>query len=186
MKRVAFALLLVMAIAIGGAWFLLRGNEFEFRFTQEQLLEKLSERMPLHKRYLILFEVELDNPRLTLVEGSDRVNAGLDAALNIQIQIGEQALRPTGTLDASGGVRYDSERGQFFLTDPVIEHFEIQGIPERYTNQANRVLSMALSEYYADRPIYTLNTAKLKQAMTKLVLKRVVVEGGELVVILGL
>ena len=73
-----------------------------------------------------------------------------------------------GELDISGGVRYDEIDGQFFLTDPAIENLNIQGIPDKYSERANKVLTKALAEYYADRPIYTLRETDAKQAVAKL------------------
>jgi hypothetical protein len=42
-----------------------------------------------------------------------------------------------------------------------------------------------LNEYYQTRPIYTLKPKDVKQAVARLVLKSVVVEKQELVVMLG-
>ena len=126
----------------------------------------------------------LDNPRLSLINGTDRVDAGLDAALNVHIN--DMPLSLGGELDVSGGVRYDEIDGQFFLTDPVIENLNIQGIPDRYSERANNVLTKALGEYYADRPIYTLRETDAKQAVAKLLLKDVIVRNRELVVTLGI
>ena len=184
MHRALIILAIVVVTAAVGAYFYLSGKEYEFRFSEAQLQEKLAERLPIQKRYLIIFEVVLDNPRLSLVNGSDRVNAGLDVILNIHL--GNEPLPLGGTIDASGGIRYDSGTGQFFLTDPVIEHLRVQGIPEQYTARANTVLTTALTEYYSDRPLYTLRASDVKQATVRLVLRDVVVQNEELVITLGI
>ena len=91
-----------------------------------------------------------------------------------------------GSVDVSGGVRYDSGRGAFFLTEPVIERVAVQGIPEKYAGKAREALTMALAAYYAERPIYTLNATDARQAAGRLVLRKVDIENRELVVTLGL
>ena len=126
----------------------------------------------------------LDDPRLALIEGSDRVNAGLDVTLNININ--DEPLPLGGELDVSGGVRYEATDGQFFLTDPVIENLSVQGVPAKYTDRVNSVLTKAIGEYYSDRPIYTLTGSDVKTATTKLLLKDVVVEERVLIVTLGI
>ena len=108
----------------------------------------------------------------------------MDVGLNIRLATEQRRLG--GTIDAAGGIRYDNETGQFFVTDPVIENLSVQGIPEKYTDRTNEVLTIALSEYFAIAPIYTLDTADVKQAITALLLKNVVVEDEQLVVTLGI
>ena len=119
-----------------------------------------------------------------MIEGSDRVNAGLDVTLNININ--DEPLPLGGELDVSGGVRYEATDGQFYLTDPVIENLSVQGVPAKYTDRVNSVLTKAIGEYYSDRPIYTLTGSDVKTATTKLLLKDVVVEERVLIVTLGI
>ena len=184
MRKVLSIGLAVLMIAAIGAYLYLQDKEFTFRFTEAELQETLALRLPISKTYLFIFEVVLDEPRLSLVEGSNRVNAGLDVTLNIYIN--DNPLPLGGAVDVSGGVRYDAAEGQFFLTDPIIENLAVQGIPARYTDQVNSVLTKALGEFYEERPIYTLDDANMKTAAARLVLKNVVVENKVLVVTLGL
>ena len=89
-------------------------------------------------------------------------------------------------MDVSGGVRYAPDEGAFYLTNPQIENVQLQGIPARFANHANYALSLALSEFYRDRPIYRLSEADAKHAATKFVLRDVVVKDETLHVTLGL
>lgn len=88
-------------------------------------------------------------------------------------------------MDASGGVRYDPKAGQLFLTQPKIEHFELQGVPEQYASRVASALSEALDAYYADHAIYTLHAFDAKELAARLVLKSVTVKEQQLVVTLG-
>jgi hypothetical protein len=169
-------------VALGAYYF--SGKEYEIRLTEEQIRAKLSERMPIRKDYLIIFEVILDNPRVSLVDGTNRIAGGLDVVLNIGLK--SEKLPLGGTLDVSGGVRYEPDTGRFFLTEPVIERFAVQGVPEQYTEKVNKVLTKALGEYYSNHPIYTLSAFDLKQGAARLLLKSVVIESKQLVITLGI
>ena len=184
MRKSTLIVLPLLAIGLIGTYLYFQGREYVFRFTEPELQARLADNLPYTKTYLFVFDVVLDNPRLALVEGSDRVNAGLDVTLNIRIQ--DEPLPLGGELDVSGGVRYDDESGQFFLTDPEIENLSVQGIPADYTDRVDSVLTTALGTYYTDRPIYTLRKSDVKGATARLLLKSVVVEQRVLVVTLGI
>ena len=183
MKKGAIIVGVVLLVAIASAYFYFAEKEYVFRFSESDIQNTLEKSLPLTKTYLFIIQVTLENPRVQLENGSSRVNAGLDVVFNITV---DQSLEPLGgSVDVSGGVRYVSETGQFFLTDPLVEHLEIQGIPDLYTEKINSALSKALSEYYLKNPIYTLSALDAKQAAVRLVLKNVIVENQELMITLG-
>lgn len=183
-KAVIATLFFVVIFAIGGAFYYYASKDYVFRFSEAQLQDKLNAKLPLTKTYLFVFQVTLDHPRVKLTNGSDRVGAGLDVLLNIRL--GNEQKPLSGTLDVSGGVKYVPEQGEFFLTDPVVEHFAVQGIPDKYAEKINSIIAAALTGYFADHPIYTLQAGDTKQQAAKLVLKNVAVENQELVVTLGI
>jgi uncharacterized protein DUF1439 len=183
-RRAVILTLLLVAAAIGGAYYYFHGREYVYRLTEAQLQQALSERLPFTKTYLFIFQVTLDHPRVTLVNGSDRVRAGLDITFNVQV--GDQPVLLSGSVDASGGVRYDPTVGKLFLTQPKIERLELHGVPEQYTARTAAVLSKALETYYADHAIYTLNASHAKEIAARLVLKSVTVKDQQLVVTLGI
>lgn len=183
-RRAVIVTLLLVAAAIAGAYYYFHGRQYVYRFTEAQLQQALAARLPFTKTYLLIFQVTLDHPRVTLVNGSDRVRAGLDISFNVQV--GDQPVPVSGSVDASGGVRYDPQAGQLFLTQPQIEHFEVQGVPEKYAARTAVVLSKALETYYAEHAIYTLSASNAKELGARLVLKSVTVEDRQLVVTLGL
>jgi hypothetical protein len=184
LRRAIVIAVAAIALLAGGTYYVLYGREFVYRFTDSQLQEALSARLPIQRTYLFLIQVTLDHPRVTLIEGSDRVNAGLDVALNVRLD--DSSLPLSGSVDASGTIRYERSEGKFYLTNPSIERLRLQGVPEKYASRASSALSLALGEYYASHPIYTLNAFDAKQAAAKLTLKSVVVEHKQLVVTLGI
>ncbi len=183
-KKIFLVLLAILLIAAISAYLYFTGKRYVVRISENQIQEKLAKKLPLTKSYFFIFEVTLDNPRVELRDTSKRVEAGLDVILNITINKNPKPLG--GSLDVSGGVKYVAEKGEFFLTDPKIESLAVQGIPAKYTDKVNKVLTKALSEYYKDNPIYTLRSSDAKEAVARLVLKDVVVEGNELVITFGI
>lgn len=183
MRNIVVGLIAIILLGVG-VFFLISQNDYVFRFSEADLRERVDQRLPWTKRYLFIFDVTVDNPRIDLVEGSDRVAGGVDILLNITL--GGSELPLGGAVDVSGNVLYQSEDGEFFLTDPEIENVRVEGVPERFSNQANEAISMALREFYRTRPIYSLQGTDASHVAARLVLKDVVVEDEHLVVTLGL
>lgn len=182
-KGIISAIAIIMAVVIGG-FIYFSGKEYIVRLSETQIQEKLEKKLPLTKTYLFVIEVTLNNPRVKLEEGSERVKAGLDVEFNISLGKNKEPLG--GTVDVSGSVRYEAEKAQFFLDSPIIENLKVQGIPQQFTSKANKALAKALVQYYKVNPIYTLRATDIKKATAKMVLKKVVVENKELVITLGI
>ncbi|MFA9462455.1 DUF1439 domain-containing protein [Thiohalorhabdus sp. Cl-TMA] len=184
MKKSTAVATVVFLLLLGGAYYYFSGGGYVVRLTEPEIQKKLDEQLPLTKTYLVIIQVTLNNPEIDLVEGSDRVRAGLDVELNIAGYQGSKPLE--GTVDVSSGILYRAEKGQFFLSDPVIENLKVQGIPEEYLKKAKKALTEALAEYYKDQPIYTLDPDDMRQAVARMVLKDVSVENKQLVLTLGI
>lgn len=184
MKKIIVSVLIVLFLGGVGAYVYFSGKEYEVRITEEQIRQKLNQKLPFTKKYLFTIEVTLDNPRIKLVEGTDRVKGGMDVTLNIKLN--DESRPFGGSVDATSGIMFSRDQGQFFLIDPVIDNLQVQGFPDKYVERANKVLAKALAEYYRANPIYTLKQGDAKQLAAKLVLKRVFIETKELVLILGI
>lgn len=184
MRKILVISLVIIVFALGGLYTYFSGKEYVYRFSEQQLQEKLNSKLPFSRRYLLIFEVTLDKPRISLVDGSDRIAAGLDIILNIHVS--NSATPLGGTVDVSGKLAYDSGKGEFFLTDPVIEKLEVQGIPEKYTKKASIVIAQALGDFYKANPVYRLSGTDMKQAAARLALKDVVIKEQVLIVTLGI
>ncbi|GGC06226.1 hypothetical protein GCM10011352_35580 [Marinobacterium zhoushanense] len=144
----------------------------------------MDEKLPLTKTYLFIIDVTLQHPRVELIDGSGRIAGGMDVELNVRVNENPEPLG--GSIDISGGVSYMADEGKFFLTDPVVENFSVQGLAESIKPKVNKAIEKALSEYFSKNPIYTLKKTDLKQAAAYAVLKNVSVEGKDLVVVLGI
>lgn len=182
--RLAATLALLVLAVLSAAFFFMRERTFTYRFSEPELRERLDQQLPWSEQYFLVFDVELANPRVDLVEGSDRVAGGIDAT--VTIDIGDNPRSMTGGVDLSGGVRYERAEGAFYLTDPQVEAVEIAGILPAYTNKANDAISAALRSFYRSRPIYELSGEEASKVAARLLLEDVTVEDEHLVVTLSL
>lgn len=183
MKKVAIIATVVVALLVG-AYYYFAVKEYVVRISESNIQGKLEKKLLLTKTYFFIIEITLNNPRVHLENGSNRVAAGLDVEFNIKINNNSKPLG--GKVDASEGVLHLSDKGQFFLTDPLIEDLTVQGIAPDYTDKANKALTKALTEYYKKNPIYTLRVTDAKQMAARMVLKDVIIENKELLVTLGI
>lgn len=169
---------------LGGVLHYLSHREYEVKISEEQILQKLSERLPITKNYWLVFDITLSNPRVSLVDGSNRIAAGL----NILIRVVRKDITKTyqGSLDISGGVKYVQSVGSFFLTGVNIDQVEIQGMPDHYKQRIQELLKMVVDEYCQTHPVYTLDPHEHKQAMARYFLKDVVIDHHQVIAKLGM
>lgn len=184
MKKKLIATLVILALLLASAYWYFKGKTYVVTIPEAEIQQKLDAKLPLTKSYFLLLQITLDNPRVHLENGTDRINAGLDIVLNLKVDNNPKPLG--GSVDVSGGIRYVASRGEFFLTEPDIEQLRIQGIPDKYLAKAEQAITKALAHYYQDNPIYTLQRTNLKQAAARLVLQEVIVENKALVITLGI
>jgi hypothetical protein len=184
MKKTIPVVVISILLLLGGLYYYYSGKGVVVRISEPEIISQLNKKLPLTKTYFFIIEVTLKNPRVTLVEGSSRVKAGIDVVLNIKVNHHKKPLG--GTLDVSSGVKYVSDSGEFYLTDPIVESLGVQGIPEKHMDKVNKALSKMVQKYYEEHPIYTLRATDLKKSVARMVLKNVVVEDRHLVISLGL
>lgn len=182
--RLTVAGVAALFLIVGGAYYYLSGKEYVIRLTEADIRAELDNRLPWTETYLFIIRVKLSNPRVDLENGTSRVNAGMDVEFNVKVDDNPDPIG--GSVDVSGGVRYDNGEGEFFLVDPSIEQLNVQGIAERYTDRINKALTLALSEYYQKNPIYSLSATDAKHVVARMVLKDVSVENEDLVITLGI
>lgn len=171
-------------VVIAAAYFYFSDREYVITIPEAEIAEKLNQKLPMEKTYLLVFKVTLDNPRVDLIAGSNRINLGLDIQLNIHINGDSKPLG--GKIDASGSLQYKPEDGAFYLVDPVIENLTLQGVPEKHIDKTSKVIQQALVHFYSTRPVYKLKRSDIKQSFTRLVLKKLEVQNEVVVVTLGI
>lgn len=172
------------AIVLLGLYLYFSDREYVVTIPEQTIREKLNERLPISKKYLSIFEVTLDNPRVELDSEKNRIATGLDVTLNIRVNGNDKPLG--GSVDVSGTIIYVSEDGAFYLNEPIIEKLSIEGLPEKYTSKASTVVEKALSNFYSSRPIYTLKSSDIKHVTAKMILRNLVVKEKNILLTLGI
>ena len=185
MRRVWTALAaLLLATGVAVAYFVFTGTELTLTLTQAELETRLDAKFPLTKKHLGLFEVKYSNPRIVLMPDADRLRFAMDAELGNLI--GQAGNRLSGTAEVTGGLRYDAERYEFYLTDPKVERIDIEGIPDSIASKVEPAFQTLAQEALERLPIYKLEPTDIKKVTARTVLKRIAVSNGNLVMVLGL
>ncbi len=182
--RLVVIILVMLGLVGAAAFWALSSRDYVFQFSEDELRGHLDARLPYEGRHLYVFDVTLDNPRIDLVEGADRVAGGVDVI--VATSFAGRDLTFSGAADMSGGVRYDADQRAFFLKDPAVEKMRLGGVPDAYANKANEAISVALREFYRTRPLYVLERDTAAKSAAHLFLKDVAVKDEQLVVTLGL
>ncbi len=179
---------IIGAVVIGacllgaGLWWYFAGAGLRIAISEEQILERLNQKLPLRKTYLYVFEVTYDSPRVELVEASERINAGLDISVKLNFLSDSTPL--LGKIDASAGVRYEPAEGAFYLTNANIETLELEGLPREWTAKGRDLVGQGIYTYFEDHPIYRLTERESHRA-ARAVLQNLTIGQDEIILHLG-
>jgi hypothetical protein len=183
-KKALAAAAVLLAVAAVATYFFLKGETYEIRLTEQQIQERLDQKFPIAKKYLLIFDVTYSNPKVHLVEGSDRIQFGLETGLTFPFEGETKTL--TGDSQLTAGLRYDADRHEFYLVDPQIDGLDIGGIPPALTAKSEAVLKAVALQVLERYPVYTIKPTDIKKVTARMILKSVVARNGELVITLGL
>lgn len=180
-RRMVFAALAVFVFlpAIPGCRLYDRGIIIEI--TQQQIQERLAQKFPISRTYLVGLNLTLSDPEVVLEEGSDRIGFKVSAATNIKVD-GESI---GGRINLSSGVGYRRDEGALALLDPGVEEVALSRLPREYEDEVVAAADLAVGHYLEGYTVYKLDRKDLKQRLAKLVLQEVAVRNGALRVKLG-
>ena len=180
MRRIAIGLAVLIVLGAGGWFALQRYNPVvSFDVSQDELQQRLVDKFPVKNCSLLIACIEIEQPKLALTEGSDRI--GFFATLTLMF--GERQL--PGQVALTGKVRYVREEGEFYLDEIEIEQFELSGVPAEFAELVRKRGPGVLRSILASRPVYTLKGDSTKTALAKLALRDVKVVNGLLRITLG-
>jgi hypothetical protein len=174
----------VVVLVLVGVLSYFHDRRFDIAITQKQIDDVLRAKFPVSKTYLSIFQITYSNPHATLLPGSNRIEIGLDADLDIRFRNEQKHF--SGTAVVTTGLSYRNETHQFFLSDPEITKLIIQGIPQEYLDKVAPHASNFARDHLQQFPIYTIRARDLKTRAVKLLLKDVQVKNNELHATLGL
>jgi Protein of unknown function (DUF1439) len=173
--------LVVLILLAGVGWLLLQrfNPEMSIDVSQDELQKRLVEKFPVKNCSMLVACIELDRPKITLVEGSDRIGF----AASLVLMFGERQF--PGQVALNGKVRYARDEGEFFLDEIAIDQFEIAGLPTEFADFVRKRGPSVLGAVLASRPVYSLKGDSTKTALAKLALRDVKVANGLLRITFG-
>lgn len=167
-------------ICLALIYFLFSPLDYVIYLDQYQLQQRIDKKLPLRKTFLRKFDITLNNAKVALREGNDRIRVGLDVKFDIK---GSKSMQ--GSLGVTGGLKYSAQKGQLFLTNPLVEELSIPGLFSRRDSALRRALIKSLQYYFSLNPVYTLREDTLKHKAARLVLKNVIIEKQRVVITLS-
>jgi hypothetical protein len=165
--------------AVGGLW-LLSNLNYEVKIPQSVLQQNIEQYFPIEKKQFII-EVKIDNPKVILEDGSDRLKFGVD----MDVSSGFQDFDVTGNAIISGKVMYRRDTGEFFLGDANIDKVNFEGNGDEIFQKFDQMANNALREFLDNQPLYKLDSNDIRQTLLKLTLKDVIIRDRNLILKMG-
>ncbi|HCB13790.1 MAG TPA: hypothetical protein DEP36_09530 [Gammaproteobacteria bacterium] len=161
---------------IRALWF----SSYTVRIPEATLQRLLASRFPLEKtRY---------GCTLAVHDPVVRLKAGGDDAVGLEVTL--RATLPGGFRPAWRGwitlrLEYQRDQGAFYLRDPRLQSPELPGMLAGYAKPVLTLISLALDPVLAATPVYTFDPADYRHRWTRMFLKSVTVQDGQLLLELG-
>jgi len=151
-------------------------------FTQPQLQQALNRNFPKHyDRFGGLVSMTLLNPRLSIPQGSNRLQLDFDLGIGA---LGSDSMRPSGHFALSSALRYDPGTRGLHLQEPTIEQVDVPALGGMMNTSARGLLNTWLAEYARDEPVYRFDNSLLDRLGSRRI-GRTDIENGQVVVHLG-
>ena len=149
------ASLLLAACSTLGAVGALLGNQVTF--TAPQLQEQLDRRFPREYEKLGgLVTLSLLNPRLSIPQGSSRLQLDFDIGLG---GFGRDPRVPAGHFALRSGLRFDPGTRGLHLDQPALADVEVPALGGRMNDRVRDALNRWLADYARDEPVYKFDDA---------------------------
>ena len=150
-------------------------------FTEADIQERLGEKFPKSERLLDLIPVEIAEPKVRFLGGSNRVELSMEAEVVVPLV---QTYRTTGIFTTS--LRYEPEDQTLRLSDIKVEDFNATNLPEKFRGPLKITLTAVADKYLSDHRVHKLEPKDFKGEMVKILLQEITVKHGKLEVKLGL
>lgn len=120
----------------------------------------VEKRFPLNKRILHLVDIELSNPRVSVLADGGRVGLSMDAL--VAPPFSRQSWR--GNLGLSGRLVVDAARNAVMLAEPRVERFALDGVDEGRRQQWTDAANLLMAQVVTDMPLYQFRPEDLRYA----------------------
>ncbi len=129
----------------------------------------VEKRFPLNRRILQLVELQLTNPRVEIVPGTERVGLSMDAL--VAPPFTGKSWR--GNLALSGRLVIDNARNAVMLAEPRVDRFVFDGVDEGRRQQLANAANLLMAEVVTDMPLYHFRPEDLRYAGVQFVPTRI-------------
>lgn len=176
-KQIFCSLLILLAVNL---LLTTKAQAITLKFTQAELQKKVMEMMPVTKKKFLV-TVVISNPLVTLPPKGNHIQVKCDIEANAPGN-----LKTNGTIQITGSLSYNREKGSFHLKNPSIDHMHIEKLSPKMLTTVKNLSQTALIKVMHRRPVFTLKDDKMKHKLAKAVLKSVEVKDGILYVNMGM
>jgi hypothetical protein len=160
---------LLALVGCGGA------PRVELTFTSAEIQERVSAKFPIEHTTMAT-RLRLDQPLVLLRPGSD------DIGLKMNLYVDPPLVGPReGTVTIGASLRYEPEQSAFFLQNPQVEAFEVEGVKPGIRDAITKAALPVLRKVLDRTPVYRLKGRNLKEAAAARVLESVAVHDGTVV-----
>jgi hypothetical protein len=170
-RSVAKALVsLACLLAVAGC----KAHPVTLTMGRDEIQRRLEAKFPVEQQVFVS-TVTLEQPRVILREGSDRI--GIDLRIRVRAP-----LLPEygGQVAVTGKLVYRREETAFFLREPVLEDLVIDGLRAEHAELVRKPAETAASAALETIPVYRLEGRDLEEVGARSLLETVVVRDGKL------
>jgi len=164
---------------------LLRDTEFTregltVTFTEAEIQSRLGEKFPKSERLLDFIPVEIGEPRVRFLGGSNRVELTMEAHVAVPLM---QTYETKGVFTSS--IRYEPEDQTLRLSDIIVGGVEVTNLPKKFELPLRVTMTAAADKYLNDHPVHKLASKDYQGELVKMFLREIKVKKGKLEVTLG-
>jgi hypothetical protein len=142
-------------------------------FTEAELQKKLARKFPREETKFEVVQITIDEPRVELVGGNNRVRLFATATIGIPFVASE---RIEGVFSCS--VRYNREDYTLRTSDYKVEELKTDRLPQKYAGIVEKTISIAAKELFDDQIVYTLDGEKNRDVLARTFLREIRVKKG--------
>jgi hypothetical protein len=130
--------------------------------SEARLVERIAVQFPVQRRFMEVFELSLDSPRVRLNPEENRIGTELDYVLGVAGRPSSRGMR--GKLALSFGLHINSLDQTVRLKEVRVDTFDVPGLPPAIGQQASRMGGMLAEDLLSDFVVYRIRPEDLKAA----------------------
>ncbi|MCB2018806.1 MAG: hypothetical protein KDF54_15050 [Hydrogenophaga sp.] len=126
--------------------------------SEAQLLSRIAARFPVKQRYLGLFEVTLEQPRLRLLPEENRLGTEVDYLLGLPLP-GQSDVK--GKIELSYGLRFEPSDTTLRLTQARVERLDVEGLNPAQAAQVRKVAGLLTEDLLNEAVVHRIKPEDL-------------------------